>query len=66
MDMALVNMRSHDESMATMGETHSQLIPQFISKLRCNFSRFECLANMICEYVMPTLIPSGDTKVLLF
>lgn len=57
MNMCPVHMGCHDKSMLPFCESHTGFIPYFICFLRCDFTRLERLADLICKHISLRLPP---------
>ena len=63
MHMGSIRVRCHDKSILSLGKPKGQLMPQSVCFLRCDFSRFERLADLIGDHLM-LLPPTGDLLIL--
>ena len=57
MNMCPVHMSCHNKCVLPFCESHAGFISDFICFLRCDFSRFEGLADLICNHISLRLPP---------
>ena len=63
MDVGTVCVSCYQKSVFSFGEAHSQLVANPIGFLRCDFTRFERLTNLVSNHII--LLPSaGDMEIL--
>ncbi len=57
MNMCPFHMSSYNKFVLPFCESHAGFISDFICFLRCDFSRLEGLADLICNHILPGQIP---------
>ena len=63
MNMRLIRMSRYDKSMIAFGKSHGGFITYLIRFLRCDFSRFKGLPDLISDDISPGM---SSCQTLIF
>ena len=65
MNVRFINVRTNNKSVFSFEKARSKIIANLICFFRCDFSRFERLANLIGDYIV-LFVFSGEELILPF